>query len=164
MANAALKNIEESIRKMTPVSASKEDEQNVVALSHLIDQAKNRDKSTKGFQLVDPNGVSTPLPEAMLYLIERVAKILARGDAVSVVPVGKELTTQQAADILNISRQYLVRLLDQKRMPYTKTGKHRRLRIEDVLVFKKQRDRDRIGALDELSELTEEFVGYGEME
>jgi hypothetical protein len=53
---------------------------------------------------VGPNGERIVLPEAAFYVLERVAEVLARGDAVTVVPVGKELTTQQAADLLNISR------------------------------------------------------------
>jgi excisionase family DNA binding protein len=89
-----------------------------------------------------------------------VAEVMARGDSITVVPVGREVTTQQAADLLNVSRQYLVRLLDEGRVPFRKTGKHRRLRIEDVLSFKKTRDKDRWAGLRELSHMTEEFGGY----
>jgi excisionase family DNA binding protein len=89
-----------------------------------------------------------------------VVEVLAHGDAITVVPVGKELTTQQAADLLNVSRQYLVRLLDEARIPYTKTGKHRRLRVEDVLAFKNARDTYRDASLRALTELTEELGGY----
>jgi excisionase family DNA binding protein len=69
------------------------------------------------------------------------------GDSITVVPVGREVTTQQAADLLNVSRQYLVRLLDEGRIPFRKTGKHRRIRIEDVLAFKESRDKDRRAGL-----------------
>jgi excisionase family DNA binding protein len=89
-----------------------------------------------------------------------VVEVLARGDSITVVPVGKEVTTQQAADLLNVSRQYLVRLLDENRISFRKTGKHRRLRIEDVLAFKAQRDKDQRAGLRELSRLTQEFGGY----
>lgn len=70
------------------------------------------------------------------------------------------MTTQQAADLLNVSRQYLVRLLDEGRIQFRKTGKHRRLRVQDVLVFKEQRDKNRRAGLRELSQLTQEFGGY----
>jgi excisionase family DNA binding protein len=103
------------------------------------------------------------IPESVFYVLERVAKVLADGDAITVVPVGKEVTTQQAADLLNISRQYLVRLLDAGQLPYTRTGKHRRLRVADVLSFKEKRDQERRAALDRLTELSEELGGYDEL-
>lgn len=73
------------------------------------------------------------------------------------------MTTQQAADLLNVSRQYLVRLLEEGRIPFTRTGKHRRLRIEDVLAFKEHRDRERCAGLDELARMSEEVGGYDEL-
>lgn len=70
------------------------------------------------------------------------------------------MTTQQAADLLKVSRQYLVRLLDEGKIPYDRTGKHRRLKIEDVLAYKQKRDAERDQSLDELAKLTEELGGY----
>ncbi len=93
-------------------------------------------------------------------MLDRVAEVLAHGDSITIVPVGKELTTQQAADLLNVSRQYLVRLLNDGRIPFGKTGKHRRLRIEDVLAFGEQRDKDRRSGLRELTRFTDELGGY----
>jgi excisionase family DNA binding protein len=63
------------------------------------------------------------------------------------------------ADLLNVSRQYPVRLLDEGRIPFRKTGKHRRVRIEDVLAFKETREKDRRAGLRELSRMTDEFGG-----
>ena len=107
-----------------------------------------------------PKGESIALPASVFYVLERVAEVLARGDSITVVPVGRELTTQQAADLLNVSRQYLVRLLDEGRIPFRKTGKHRRLRIDEVLEYKDRRDKDRRAGLRELSRMTQEFGGY----
>ncbi|MCB9630293.1 MAG: helix-turn-helix domain-containing protein [Sandaracinaceae bacterium] len=76
------------------------------------------------------------------------------------VPTAHELTTQQAADLLNVSRQYLVRLLDEGRIACRKTGTHRRLRVTDVLEFKARRDKDRRAGLRELSQLTQDAGGY----
>ncbi|MBP8805256.1 MAG: excisionase family DNA-binding protein [Kofleriaceae bacterium] len=111
-------------------------------------------------QLVGPQGESIELPASIFYVLERVAEVLARGDSITIVPVNREVTTQQAADLLNVSRQYLVRLLDEGRIAFRKTGKHRRLRIEDVLKFKDERDKDRRAGLRELSQMTQEFGGY----
>ena len=111
-------------------------------------------------RLVGPQGESVAIPDAVFHVPTRVVEVLARGDSVAVVPMGRELTTQQAADLLNVSRQYLVRLLDEGRIACRKTGKHRRLRVEDVLAFKTQRDKDRRAGLRELSQLTQDFGGY----
>ena len=111
-------------------------------------------------QLLGPNGERLDLPESVFYVLERVAEVLGRGDSITIVPVGREVTTQQAADLLNVSRQYLVRLLDEGRIAFRKTGKHRRLKVEDVLEYKEKRDKDRRAGLRELSRMTQEFGGY----
>lgn len=161
MSRAAAHTMEDQIRRMTPVSAPPEQQAQVAALSRALEGMvpRQRRRAPK-CQLVGPRGESITLPESVFYVLERVVEVMARGDSITVVPVGKEVTTQQAADLLNVSRQYLVRLLDEGRIPFRKTGKHRRLRIESVLEFKEKRDKDRRAGLRELSQLTEEFGGY----
>ncbi len=85
---------------------------------------------------------------------------LAQGQGVTLVPEDKELTTQQAADLLNVSRPYLVKLLEQRQIPYTKTGTHRRLRVADLVAYKARRDEERGEALAELTQLSEELGHY----
>lgn len=145
---------------MTPVSAPPAERVEVAKLHQVLGGLVHAPARAPACRLVGPRGEEVALPDAVFYVLERVAEVLARGDSVTVVPVGKELTTQQAADLLNVSRQYLVRLLDEGRIVYTKTGKHRRLRIEDVLAFKERRDSERKNTLRDLSELTEAFGGY----
>ena len=153
--------MEDQIRRMTPVAAPPEQHAQVAALSKALERMVHPPKRrAPKCQLVGPKGESIPLPESVFYVLERVAEVLARGDSITVLPVGREVTTQQAADLLNVSRQYLVRLLDDGRIPFRKTGKHRRLRIEDVLAFKEKRDKDRRAGLRELSQMTQEFGGY----
>ena len=163
--HATATSLEEQIRRMTPVAAPAEQRAEVAALFELLDKAAHRARRPRsaGCKLLGPSGESIVIPERVFYVLERVNEVLARGDSLTIVPVGKEVTTQKAADMLNISRQYLVRLLDAGRIPYTKTGKHRRLRLEDVLAFKEQRDRERGTALDELTQLSEDLGGYGEL-
>lgn len=72
----------------------------------------------------------------------------------------EELTTEEAGELINVSRQYLVGLLDEGRIPFTKTGRHRRLRIDDVIAFKEKRDAERTKDLRALSQLTQELGGY----
>ncbi len=156
---AATHKMEDLIRRMTPVAAPPEQQAQVAALSRALEGMAHQTKQPK-CRLVGPKGESIPLPESVFYLLERVAEVMARGDSITLVPVGREVTTQQAADLLNVSRQYLVRLLDEGRIPFRKTGKHRRVRVEDVLSFKKRRDDDRRAGLRELSRMTEELGGY----
>jgi len=155
--------LEDQIRRMTPVSAPQDQQSKVSELSRLLHAAHRKRKKPK-CKLVGPGGESIEIPESVFYVLERVVEVLASGDAVTVVPVGKELTTQQAANMLNVSRQYLVRLLDQGEIPFRRTGKHRRLRVEDVLAYRERRDRARQAALDELAQQSEEFGGYSELE
>jgi len=161
MATAGGHTMEEMIRRMRPVTAPPEQRAQVVALSlaleGMVHQPKRRAPKC---QLIGPDGEAIELPPLVFYVLERVAEVMARGDSITVVPVGKEVTTQQAANLLNVSRQYLVRLLEEGRIPFRKTGKHRRLRIEDVLEFKEKRDKDRRAGLRELSQLTQEYGGY----
>lgn len=154
---SATHSIEDQIRRMTPVAAPPEQRPAVAALSRALEDFARRVPKCR---LVGPAGETIALPESVFYVLERVAEVMATGDSVTVVPVGKELTTQQAANLLNVSRQYLVRLVEQRRLPHQKTGKHRRLKIEDVLAFKEERDRGRRAALRELSRVTEEIGGY----
>ena len=154
---------EDLIRSMTPVSAPRDQQSKVSELSRLLHAAHGARKAPR-CQLVGPSGEALEIPESVFYVLERVVEVLASGDAVTVVPVGKELTTQQAANLLNVSRQYLIRLLDQGALPFRRTGKHRRLRIEDVLTYRERRDRERKSALDELAQQSEELGGYSELE
>lgn len=157
--------LEEHVRRMTPISAPPEQREAVAQVLALLDAAgPSLPLGSPRCELVGPSGDVIPIPESVFYVLERVVEVLARGDGVTVVPVGKELTTQQAADLLSVSRQYLVRLLDEGRIPYSKTGKHRRIRAEDVLAFKETRDKRRVEALNDLTALSEELGGYEELE
>lgn len=163
MPSAAAVAFEESVRRMIPVSAPQDQRESVAHLMELLEHAASARPEAVPYKLVSPTGEVTELPESVFLLLERITEVLARGDAITVVPVGKELTTQQAANILNVSRQYLVRLLDDGRIPYRRTGSHRRVRIQDLLAYKRQRDRDRAASLDDLARLSQDFGGYDEI-
>ncbi len=154
---------EESVRRMTPVAAPEEQRDGVAALFELLKQVTPERPESSAYKLVNPAGEVTEIPESVFLLLERIIEVLARGDAITVVPVGKELTTQQAANILNVSRQYVVRLLDSGSIPYRRTGTHRRIRMEDLLAYKSRRDRDRMESLDDLSRLSQQLGGYDEI-
>ena len=110
-----------------------------------------------GDEPVDP----IEIPASLLRLLQGALAEIAEGNAVRLLPVQAELTTQQAADALNVSRPYLVRLLDEGAIPSRKVGTHRRVRLVDVLRYKSEIDRKRLKALDELAAQAQEFdMGY----
>ena len=89
-------------------------------------------------------------------LLMELLRYIAKGDAVTLVPVHEMLTTQQSADILNVSRPFLISLLERGDIPYTTVGRHRRIRAEELFAFKRGRDDKRDKALSDLAELDAE--------
>ena len=118
---------------------------------------------TQDICIVDDKGEHEPIKvpaTAMRMLIDILAE-MAQGNAVSLIPVHAELTTQEAADILNVSRPHLVHLIESGQMPYRKVGTHRRVRYQDVMDYKNRIDMTREKALDELSAQAQELgMGY----
>jgi excisionase family DNA binding protein len=101
------------------------------------------------------------LPTSALRLLVDILGELAEGNAVKVVPVHAELTTQEAADLLNVSRPHLVKMLEANALPYHKTGKHRRVRFADLMRFKAERDRASERAMEALAQQAQELgMGY----
>ena len=91
------------------------------------------------------------LPDVASDVLAEVLEHLARGEAVSVVAVEAEMTTQQAADLLNVSRPFLVELVERGEIEHRKVGPRRRLRLADVLAYKEADDARRRAAADELT-------------
>ena len=104
----------------------------------------------------DANAAVT-LPASAFQLLLRILSELANGNAVTVMPHHAELTTQQAADVLNVSRPYLVKLLEEAKIPFRRVGTHRRVRFDDVIAYKRSIDEARRETLDELAALSQEL-------
>ena len=100
------------------------------------------------------------LPVAAVRLLHDLLREMAQGHAVSLVPMHAELTTQQAADALNVSRPFLVKLLETNQLPYRKVGTHRRVRYEDLLRYKRTIDDKRAEVLRALTAESEELGLY----
>ena len=101
------------------------------------------------------------IPSIAYKLLIDILSQMAQGNAVTLIPVHAELTTQEAADLLNVSRPYLIKLLESNKIPFHKVGRHRRIRFEDVMNYKNQIDSDRMQALDELAAQAQELdMGY----
>ena len=94
-------------------------------------------------------------------MLVQILEGMAAGKGVTLVPVDAELTTVQAADVLNVSRPFLLKLLDQKAIPHRKVGTHRRIRMEDVMNYKDAIDREREKVLEQLTrEAQAQDMGY----
>jgi excisionase family DNA binding protein len=100
------------------------------------------------------------LPRGAVELLARILAHMAAGQGVSVVPAHAELTTQQAADLLNVSRPYLIGLLDAGEIEYRKVGKHRRVRADSLMDYKRRDDHQRREVADELAELNQDMGLY----
>jgi excisionase family DNA binding protein len=97
------------------------------------------------------------VPRSVVELLASVLAHMAAGRCVSIVPAEAELTTQQAADLLNVSRPFLIGLLDAGEIDYRKVGKHRRVKAASLLDYMRMDDQMRRGAADELAALNQEI-------
>jgi excisionase family DNA binding protein len=108
----------------------------------------------------DGPGEVLVLPARFALLLSEILVETARGNAVTVTAIGSELTTQQAADMLNVSRPFLIGLLERGEIPFRKVGSHRRVALSDVAGYKARKDDARRKALDELTGLSQELGLY----
>jgi excisionase family DNA binding protein len=118
-----------------PVSIAESEEEQVRELAQMMIRQRAA--------LVGPDDQRHEIPDSVYRLLINVLKIMQEGKAVSIVPLVQELTTQRAANLLGVSRQLFVRLLDDDKIPFHRTGTHRRVYLKDVLEFRKRRDQRR---------------------
>ena len=101
------------------------------------------------------------LPALAARLLVRIVEEMAKGNAITLIPVHAELTTQQAANLLNVSRPFLVKLLEEKHIPCRRVGTHRRILFKDLMGYKQRFEVERAKALEELAAQGQEWgMGY----
>jgi excisionase family DNA binding protein len=129
-------------------------------LAKIVDLLAHLDTSGERMtRLVGPDGESIVLPASAFEALKAVVTGMAQGMAMTLIPSGHELTTQQAADLLRVSRPSVIRLLEDGAIPFHKVGTHRRIDVEDLLRYRAERNERRQAALRELTEISEE-MGY----
>lgn len=117
----------------------------------------------QNFNVVGKDGANheLKLPTSAVKLMIEVLTQLGQGNSVNITPIHAELTTQEAADILNMSRPTLIKLLDAKDIAHARTGNRRKVAFVDVMKYKQALEAKRLNALDELSALDQELgLGY----
>ena len=109
----------------------------------------------------DDGDESIEIPRQVFNVLMRVLAVMSEGKAFSLIPMDKELTTQQAADILNVSRPYLNKILDLGDIAHRKVGRNRRIKFSDLMEYKKSQEQKSKDALQELANQSQELdMGY----
>lgn len=125
-------------------------------LSRLLSKHPEADRAS-----IKLDGHDLILPRQALVMLRDLLSEMAVGNAVAVVPTNAELTTQEAANILNVSRPYLIKLLNEGKIAHHKLNKHRRIKFTDLMAYKKRQEAESVAALDALVELAQENdMGY----
>jgi len=101
--------------------------------------------------LIGADGERLELPDAVYRLLKDIARNMQLGRAIVLIPENQQLTTQRAADLLGVSRPYLIQLLEAGKLPHHKVGSHRRVYLKDLIAYQKRRDAERKAALDSIA-------------
>lgn len=144
------------------VAPSEDDARMALESSRLL--AKSRLGEGSGIRLrleEDGETEAVAVPACAVRLILQLLTQMSQGNAVTLIPTHAELTTQQAADLLNVSRPYVVKLLDEGRIPSRTVGKYRRVRFDDLMAYKRKDDEARARVIDQLTAEAQELdMGY----
>jgi excisionase family DNA binding protein len=128
-------------------------------LSHIL--GADKFDLTIHIQGDEQPGEDITLPMPAFRLLKDILAEMAKGHGVTLLPVRAELTTQQAADLLNVSRPFLIGLLEDSKIPFRLVGQHRRVRLDDLMAYKRKDDDARHRIADELTADAQELgMGY----
>ena len=134
-----------------------EEGSDLARFANLVAGIQTRGKA----RLTGPDGSQIDIPDELYMVLREVMTALSHGLAVSIAPHNTLLTTQEAADLLNVSRPTLVRLLTDGEIPYSMRGRHRRVTLRDVLDYRDRTRRQRRETLDQMAAEAEADDLYG---
>ena len=138
-----------------PHDGDQQDIETIKQLKNLIANTENNQ-----LQFTTSQGDSITIPQTVTEVFRTVIDLMAQGKGISLIPVADEVTTTQAAEILNISRPYLMKLINNAQIPYHQVGTHKRILLKDLLEYKKLRNAKRQEGLQKLTELSQELGLY----
>lgn len=142
--------------KLPDAQAAELARESSAALARLLMNTPGQDRAR-----VQMDGLDIVLPRHAIELLRNILTEMAQGNAVSIMPMHAELTTQEAANILNVSRPHLVKLLEDGQIEFVKVGTHRRIRFQDLMAYKSRRDQESSAAMQELVDQAQELdMGY----
>ncbi len=145
-------------RNNRPVVPTPEDVQLAKESTRKFAALSTKDKEDAHYVLTDKqSNVELKISKAMFEAFIELMKEMADGKAIMLIPVDAELTTQEAADMLNVSRPYVVKLLDEGQIPSRTVGRYRRVRFEDLLKYQQEMEARRQAALNEMAAQTQEL-------
>jgi len=143
------------------VAPSEEDTKLARESSRRLSRFLKQDRLTLQLPTTDRETESIELPRPVVGLLMRILTEMAEGNAVTLMPIHAELTTQQAAAILGVSRPFLTKQMKENKIPYRRIGTHRRVRFEDLMNYKNGIDADRAKVLEQLAAQAQELkMGY----
>jgi len=126
------------------------------ALASSIEQLRSENPEIE----IEETEEKIRIPISALKFLATILKEISRGNPISIVPIVTEITTQAAAEFLGCSRPHLVSLLEQGKIPFTKVGKHRRIKYEDIIKFKQEMKSMQRKKIQELMQMDEESGLY----
>jgi excisionase family DNA binding protein len=142
---------------LTPTLPTESDASLAKETSRLL-APRIRSSAPLSFRVLDASKEETlRIPASAVKMLVRILEEMARGNAVTLIPVHAELTTQEAADMLNVSRPSLIQLLDEGKIEYRKVGTHRRVRFEALMSYKRAADAEHRAALADLAAYDQEI-------
>lgn len=146
---------------LAPSTYSTSDRQLLESVHKMLVTGENRNSNPR-YYLADGDDY-VELPEEIYVVLRRVVDAMQKGLSVTISPTSQTLTTQQAADLLGISRPTLIKTLDSGKIPYTRAGTHRRIALTDVLNYREERRQEQYAAIESLSVGINESVNISEV-
>lgn len=139
--------------KSEPIVASEDEQKELASIERKLGQIGKA-------RLVGPHNEHMILPDSLYAILVQAARQLSEGNGIAIMPVMQELTTQQAADLINVSRPFIVSLIEGGEIKHHMVGTHRRIYLRDLMAYKHRRDATTRRAIERLGDSAEEMDIY----